>query len=248
MTDDGEDTEGLAAEYVLGSLSPAERSEADARRRTDTVLDEAVKAWEARLGTLNDRVEGIEPPPHLYGNIAHQLFGQPVDSTAPALRLQAKRRWRALSIVGGSAAATIALIVAAYLHHLPASPAKLVAELQRSTSATLADETASARAAPGFVVSFDLRTSTIMVSPVAARPAARWNYQLWLIPHESEPPISLGLISLAGSTTSPWPATCPPNDLVRATLAVSLEPEGGSPNGKPSGATVFVGKLVQAMP
>ncbi len=35
----------------------------------------------------------------------------------------------------------------------------------------------------------------------------------------------------------------PPDNLLDATLAVSLEPEGGSPTGMPSGPLVFVGKL-----
>ena len=46
----------------------------------------------------------------------------------------------------------------------------------------------------------------------------------------------------------PWLATYPPCDLAYATLAVSLEPEGGSPNGMPTGPTIFAGKLVHAMP
>jgi anti-sigma-K factor RskA len=140
------------------------------------------------------------------------------------------------------------MIVVWLFQNTPVSPAKFVAELQRNAAGTTADETPNATAPLGFVVSFDLRASTMIVSPVAARPASRRDYQLWLIPREAAPPISLGVISLAQSTTSPWLATYPPYDLVHTTLAVSLEPEGGSPKGTPTGPTMFVGKLVQAMP
>ena len=88
----------------------------------------------------------------------------------------------------------------------------------------------------------------MIVSPLAVPPGSKREYQLWLIPREAAPPISLGVIQLAEPTTSPWLATYPPNDLVHAKLAVSLEPAGGSPNGIPTGPTVFVGTLVQTMP
>ena len=46
MTEE-EDIDGLAAEYVLGSLGSAERAEVDARRRIDTSLAAAIEAWHA---------------------------------------------------------------------------------------------------------------------------------------------------------------------------------------------------------
>ena len=61
MTEE-DDIDGLAAEYVLGSLDPAERAQVDARRKTDAPLAAAVEAWERRLGPLNEQVAGIEPP------------------------------------------------------------------------------------------------------------------------------------------------------------------------------------------
>jgi anti-sigma-K factor RskA len=97
-------------------------------------------------------------------------------------------------------------------------------------------------------VLFDLRASTIIVSPVAAAPSPTQHYQLWLIPGDNGPPISLGMIPLPRTTTSPWQATYPPDDLLETTLAVSLEPESGSPIGKPSGPVVYVGKLAKAAP
>jgi anti-sigma-K factor RskA len=38
-------------------------------------------------------------------------------------------------------------------------------------------------------------------------------------------------------------STYPPDDLPQTTLVVSLEPEGGSPTGIPTGPLAFVGKL-----
>src|SRR5207245_5381271 len=44
MTED-DDIDGLAAEYVLGSLDPIEREQVDIRRRSDAALSQAVKDW-----------------------------------------------------------------------------------------------------------------------------------------------------------------------------------------------------------
>ena len=52
MTDD-QDIDALAAEYVLGSLDPAERIAVNERRRYERDLSEAIAGWERRLAALN---------------------------------------------------------------------------------------------------------------------------------------------------------------------------------------------------
>ena len=64
MTED-DDIDGLAAEYVLGSLDPAERRQVDARRQKDASLAAAVAAWERRLAPLGERGRDAVPPAHL---------------------------------------------------------------------------------------------------------------------------------------------------------------------------------------
>ena len=49
MTED-DDIDGLAAEYVLGSLDPSERVAVEVRRRSDRALADAIAAWNAGLG------------------------------------------------------------------------------------------------------------------------------------------------------------------------------------------------------
>jgi anti-sigma-K factor RskA len=56
-----DDIDGLAAEFVLGSLDAAERRQVDARLRTDASLAAAIVGWEQRLGPLNDRGQGLTP-------------------------------------------------------------------------------------------------------------------------------------------------------------------------------------------
>jgi anti-sigma-K factor RskA len=246
MTDD-DDIDGLAAEYVVGSLDPAERAQVAARCRTDVALREAIKDWERRLGTLADGVPGIEPPVHLYSTIANRLWGQGDDSIEIAevtpLRRSA-RRWRGLAVGAGALAACLALIVVWLFQNSPGAPTTFVAELRRSAAGPTADESAKSPGPPGFVVSLDLAAHTIKITPVAVRPTPRRSYQLWLTEGGSAAPSSLGVVSQSEPTTSAWRRLATAADLVNATLSVSLEPDGGSPTGLPSGPIVFIGKLV----
>jgi anti-sigma-K factor RskA len=49
-------------------------------------------------------------------------------------------------------------------------------------------------------------------------------------------------------TVRPTLASYDPDTISRATYAVSLEPQGGSPTGAPSGPVLFTGNLVEAAP
>jgi anti-sigma-K factor RskA len=101
MYDD--DHDALAAEYVLGTLSAAEREQAEALLAQDAGFAETVRLWEHRLGELNVMVEAVEPPPELWERIKTGIDGaerrtqaasetlevtgvqpEPADATAPA--------------------------------------------------------------------------------------------------------------------------------------------------------------------
>ena len=238
---EGDDIDGLAAEYVLGSLDVEERRDVAARRRTDAALDHAIKAWETRLGPLGDRIPGIEPPPYVFRRLADRLWARQGPSIKPT------RARRALAVGACALAACLALVVV-WLRDLPGIPTTLIAQLQRSAAGTELEDGPNVWTPFRFEVSFDFRASTIVVSPVAAAASSTRHYQLWLMPLDRGPPISLGMIALPDTTTSPWLATYPPDDLLTTTLAVSLEPAGGSPIGVPSGPLVFVGKPSKATP
>jgi len=247
MTDD--DIEGVAAEYVLGSLGSIERAEVAARRKMDPALDAAISAWEARLGPLNDALPGIEPSRHVLRNVMRQ-----VEDARPQARgfatlggdRGALKRWLAVG-AGVSALAASLVAVLVWVFEAPVRiPAIFVSELQKTADPK--EGVTMALVPLGFEVYFDLRASTMLVRPFAVPPGSSRDYQLWLIPHgTTAPPISLGVIQLAEPTMSPWPATYPPHELVHAKLAVSLEPRGGSPKGIPTGPTMFEGRLVQAV-
>jgi anti-sigma-K factor RskA len=244
-----DDIDGLAAEYVLGSLDVDERKAVAARRSTDAKLNRAIEAWEKRLAPLAHRAPAIAPPPYVFRRIAGRLGASRRPSQSINPTGFSRQRAFAVGACGLAACLALAVVWLRDLPHipLPRIPTTFVAQLQPSAAQAVLEDGANVWTPFRFEVSFDLRASTVVVSPVAAAPSSTRHYQLWLIPQDSGGlPISLGVIALPKTTTSPWLATYPPNDLLNTTLAVSLEPKNGSPIGMPSGPLVFVGKLSQA--
>jgi len=132
MTAD-EDRAGLAAEYVLGTLDPAEREQAEEYMRSDPVFAALVQDWERRLGELHAMVDPVPPPPELWMAIQGRLAEiEPptevrlpgfLESPAPGMNAEAAnvvsltrrlRRWRGGALgFGALAAALVAIIVTA---------------------------------------------------------------------------------------------------------------------------------------
>jgi anti-sigma-K factor RskA len=115
-------------------------------------------------------------------------------------------------------------------------PAQYVAVLQRDA------------ASPAFLLTFDLDKRTLTVRTVGAERQAGKSYELWLVSDRFASPRSLGLIGKEEFTQRPQLANYDAVTINRATYAVSLEPEGGSPTGAPTGPVLYSGKLLQATP
>ena len=66
--------------------------------------------------------------------------------------------------------------------------------------------------------------------------------ELWLIPSDGVPR-SLGLLDPSADQVIVIPEALLPEARRGATLAISLEPEGGSPTGQPTGPVIAAGTL-----
>ena len=129
MTEE-ENIDGLAAEYVLGSLDAAERAQVEAHRALEGSLKAAIAAWERRLAPLLEAAPEVAPPPDLFDRILVRIAQEPVRSAAPivALRSAAQRRMR-LVVSAGALAACLALAIAAwFLYAQPDKPKSEVHE------------------------------------------------------------------------------------------------------------------------
>lgn len=205
-------TDALAAEYVLGVLPLPERLAAETRMKTDAAFAARVAAWEDRLAPLNEAYAEATAP-DLMPQIEARLFPRPV----PAPRRNSLLGWLA------GAATAVALVLAGMALLVPPSPGTLVA--------VLGEVDASLR----FEARFDGDTLTVIRVAGSAAPAGQVQ-EVWIIAPEAAP-VSLGLMP-ADRLAVPYPEAP-----AGWTLAVSLEPEGGSPTGAPTGPVLAAGLI-----
>jgi len=237
-----EDQDARAGEYVLGTLDAEERRAVAEARLTDAGLDAAIVTWERRLAPLNELTPEMAPPADLFAGIdarLNALAGAPVVRRASAeiIALTSRvRRWQAAALVSGLIAASLAAVIVAAPQWLQPRQSQFVAVLQKDS------------VSPAFVVSVDVNARQLTVREVAADKLAGKSYELWLVNAKLPQPKSLGLVHDDGFTRGVTLAAYAPDVVESSVLAVSLEPEGGSPTGLPTGPVVFSGKLVQATP
>ncbi|MGA2492583.1 MAG: anti-sigma factor [Roseiarcus sp.] len=232
------DDDFAAAEFALGTLEAGERATLAARRRREPELDAAIRAWEARLSPLAEATPPIAPPGDLLPAIEARIRAAAAASASDGVATLQKRlsRWRAAAIGATGIAAALAIGFVAREATRAVPPTEFVAILQKSADA------------PAFVASINLAKGELSVRPVAAPPQVGKSYELWIIEPKLGPPRSLGVIDAAAVTRGARLAPFDRTIVQDATYAVTVEPEGGSPDGKPSGPPVFVGKLVAVEP
>lgn len=232
------DDDFAAAEFALGTLEPSERATLAARRRREPELDAAIRAWEARLSPLAEATLPIAPPADFLPAIEARIraaAGPPAPDRVAELQKRVSR-WRAAALGATGIAAALAIGFVAREATREAAPEEFVAILQKSGNS------------PAFVASINLAKGELSVRPVAVPPQAGKSYELWIIEPKLGAPRSLGIIDPASVTRGPRLAAFDRAVVEDATFAVTVEPEGGSPDGKPSGPPVFVGKLVAVEP
>jgi anti-sigma-K factor RskA len=218
-----EDDDLLAAEHALGL------ADASAREASDPGFAAAVDAWRARL----DPLLGPEraPPAELWDRIAARLPAN--DAADPA------RRWRFATFAASAAAAVLlGLLVARPAGEAPRPAAQIAATPQaRMMVAALTPK--DGRGA--ISVTYDKGAGRMVVNPMGMDAGGR-TPELWVIPADGKPR-SLGVVPdkvAAAMTVRPEHRAMLAEGV---TLALSLEPEGGSPTGQPTGPVVMTGVM-----
>ena len=219
-----EQDELLAAEYVLGTLSAEDRRVARERAEVDGDFAARVSVWEMRLESLNGDYEEV-PPADLLPQIEERLFAKP-NAAAPAPR----SRWSSWGLRGG---ALVTVMIAAIVFFVvtltpPTQPPVIL-------QADLTSEDVDLR----FAARWDGSAGLLEVTRAVGTDAPQGqDYELWVI-DETGVPRSLGLLR--------DPVTQVQTVLESGlTLAVSLEPEGGSPEETPTGPVLAAAALDEA--
>lgn len=206
--------QALAAEYVLGTLQGAARRRFERQLAHSPALQREVGRWETLLSPLDDALTPVIPPAAVWQNIRR--------STATP----AARRVPLFSLLGWALAAALAGVVIWQPFNREAAISQPVAVLN------------AAQGNGQWVVSLTAGDK-LLVQAVNIPPVGNANsLQLWLIPPGGSPQ-SLGLVDASKTTVVALNAQ---QLQARPTLAISLEPKGGSPGPLPSGPVLFSGQ------
>jgi anti-sigma-K factor RskA len=229
IPDDPSERDALAGEYVLGVLDTASHAALEAALAHDPDLRQRVDAWQTRLQPLADTVPPAEPPADLWARIEAALPKQSADivplQSKPGL-WQNAGFWRFST--GGMAVLAAGLAAMMWLH----SPApRYIAVL-----------TAPQNLEASFLVESRPRAGLVLTSLTHANPASGRAFELWAMPPGATKPISLGVIPHNGRLALD-PARVQANP--GTALLISLEPEGGSPTGQPTGPVIYQGQLIE---
>jgi anti-sigma-K factor RskA len=237
---DGE-RDDLAAEYVLGTLDAAERAEVERRSREDPQLARAIAAWERRLDPLLEPIPSVAPPPTSFAAISARIDALRPSNPAPKAARGADisqlrrrlRNWRRAAIAASAIAASLAVVIG-------------IRELRPVPEARFVAVLAGDDRNPAFVAAVNVAEQAIMVMRLGEPldPAPGHSHELWALGGGREAPQSLGLLSAASRLPADRLGRLDPSTLAATTFAISVEPEGGSPTGQPTGPVVFTGRLV----
>lgn len=208
----------LAAEYALGTLRGNARLRFEKRLRLEPELAAVAGRWQALLGGLDSHLAPQQPPESVWKKIQLSL---------PPERSNARSRW-SWNYLGWALAAGIAAVA---LVPYFSSKAPELAPLMVLNGAAQQGQ---------WLVSADSERQILSLTPLrTAAISASHSLQLWAIPVGAKP-VSLGLLdSRAQRKVGNGGVT-----LSRGvTIAISLEPQGGSPTGQPTGPVVYSGVL-----
>jgi anti-sigma-K factor RskA len=225
--------DALAAEYVLGTLGGRARRRFERWRSKEWHVERRVQAWEERLSGLALRLSPMRPSPHVWSQIEKRIGARETASETTPPRRQ---RAAPLQAIAASVVLLVVLVGGFFMYRSMVGPELL----------PMATLTAQNAAEPAWTLSADEGLHHLRARAGAGATAqAGKSYELWALPDSGGAPVSLGVIPAVGEIDREL------TDAQRAALrgaskvAVSLEPEGGSTTGAPTGPVLFVADRVK---
>lgn len=224
-----------AGEYVLGTLAPDERRAFEEAAARDAALRHEQYTWERRLARLALKLAPVAPRPVVWMGLAHRI-GEGASRPASS---RFTSTWAAL--------ATAASLVLAFGWYREATQAPEM-RVERVEVPVPAQAFVALLQVPKSTMRWSVSVvpekNQLVVRAEGEAPAAARDRdaELWLI--AGGKPVSLGVIPKSGEVRHPVPAGL--TFAAGGTVAVSLEPVGGSPTGQPTGPVVTTATVMQA--
>jgi anti-sigma-K factor RskA len=218
----------LAGEYAMGLLPPRARARFERLMASEAELQRLVADWQDRLAPIDRTAAPVAPSRRIWRAVEQGTLQR----SFPPLP-QSSGWLDSLAFWRGFAGAAVA-VAAALLIYIAVGPGPAHAP---TVLAILADGNGT----PAFIATHAARADEVSVVPIRAQSLeAQKSFELWAI--TGGPPKPLGLVA----ATPGKPLLVPVSAVTAAgtVLAVSLEPEGGSPTGLPTGPVLFQGKVL----
>ncbi len=226
MTDDSntEDEIVLSAEYALGLLTPGEAVAFEDVLSVDPEMREQYASWAENLATLTDEIAPVDPPKALEARITDALFG------VSEKRSFLSRLGFLSPVLGGLAAAVIVLVVLGQTNFMREDGPTYVAEIVAEDSSLIVQ------------AQFNPEDRSLRMTRTAGVPIEGRSQELWLIAGDAAP-VSLGVWP-QGQVEAVLEVSAEYASLMAdGVLAISDEPQGGSPTGAPTGDILAVGPV-----
>ena len=227
--------EKLAAEYVLGTMTGRVRARFQRLLKYDVALRRDVAAWEMRLAPLAELASAVTPPARVWRAITARI-GSTREKTGYGSSVGV---WRGFAAV--SAALVLVLATVLVSRQPPADEPV-------STLAVLAND----KSQPAMVISSPPQTALAqrhlkvkMLAQPELPPGK--SFELWMLPGGTAAPVSLGVIK--ANLTQTIQITDAASRLLPkiSGMAISVEPEGGSKTGLPTGPVILSGPWVKIL-
>ena len=221
-----------AAEFVLGTLPADERAAVALRLESDADLRAAIARWQARLHALDDAAP-VAPFATTWPAISRATIGERAADAEATIVAALRRRlsaWRAAALAAGALAAAAVALAVVDRASLPeiAGTGRYVAVVD------------SDGREPALIAEVDTVAGIIRVRTLTAQTPQGRSLELWHVP-EGEAPRSLGVLTAGLDAQTIRSGGGAPRGGI---IAVSVEPEGGSPSGAPTGPIVYTGRLI----
>jgi anti-sigma-K factor RskA len=221
--------EVLAGEYVLGVLSAENRVRVEIRMKQDRQFAAVVHRWEENLSEFNDDYPIEQPKPDSFSTIETRLFGREAlqQNNRWARIWNSASVWRGVSLVSIIAVASLTGVEMG-MWESRYGGRHIVADL-KTTNSDLS-----------LIANYNRFSGRLRVTPVATNSQAEKSLELWMI-EASGKPHSLGVLPQTGEGEFLVPDSMRNALKDGVTLAVSIEPFGGSPTGLPTGPVIGTG-------
>lgn len=233
-----DDRDLIAAEYVIGLLTPAEARAVEVRASNDPALAASILDWQSRLYPMTEAVPPVTPPASVWARLEKEVG---TASVSLALHLEGRQERSRLSRQLATAWENVAfwrgMSVVSFVCGMALIGALLTPKLLISQPAVAA-LTAQNAAVPAFLVMVTKDGyATVIATAAEVQPGN--SLELWGLPEGAAMPVSFGVLPTTGRLRVK--AVVP----IGSQLLVSSEPIGGSPSGQPTGPVIYRGRMVK---